>query len=151
MSEWTNHYSIAWRKRFLYMLIFYKYDDIWALVKRKCAFGAYGDSWRPDQTARMRSLIRAFAVRWQNHSILQNAHVQDDVKSHILRILKGTFSLDADHMLTNIFLLDVGFEIAAKMIPKASDDCLGFYLPMGDVCVLSVYCKTNRKSQTETE
>ena len=33
----------------------------------KCVFEAYMDSEGPDQTALMRSLIRAFAVCLQNH------------------------------------------------------------------------------------
>ena len=67
-------------------------------AKRKCAFGARADSEGPDQTARKRSLIRAFAVRCQNHCILYKdpddiAHAQDDVNPHILRILDGIFRL----------------------------------------------------------
>ena len=36
----------------------------------KCALKAYADNEDPDQTAHMRSLIRAFAVRLQNNWIL---------------------------------------------------------------------------------
>ena len=69
----------------------------------------YADSEGPYQTAHTRSLIRAFAVRKQNHWIQQNssmenkcpdetAHVQDDVNLHILRMLEGTFSLEASQI-----------------------------------------------------
>ena len=69
--------------------------------------GAYTDSEGPDQTARMRSLIRAFAVRKQINWIeyfngeqmpgRDFAHVQDDFNPHILRTLEDTFSLEAAH------------------------------------------------------
>ena len=38
---------------------------------------AYADSEGPDQTAHPRSLIRAFTVRKQNHSILQNVRMEN--------------------------------------------------------------------------
>ena len=39
---------------------------------RANVFDAHSDSKGPDQTAHLRSLIRAFAVRVQNHQILEN-------------------------------------------------------------------------------
>ena len=62
----------------------------------------------PDQPALMRRLIKAFAVRKQNHWILENVSMKsecpektlhDDVNPHILRMLKGTFSLEAAHIV----------------------------------------------------
>ena len=74
----------------------------------KTCLWVYADSEGPDQPAHLRSLIRAFTVRKQNHWILQNgehksewcfAHVQYDLNPHILRIFEGTLSLDVAHML----------------------------------------------------
>ena len=39
-------------------------------TKRKCTVGSYAKSEGPDQTARMRSLIRAFAVHKQNQRVV---------------------------------------------------------------------------------
>ena len=39
-------------------------------AQRKCVLKADADREGPDQTAHMRSLIRAFSVRLQNHSLL---------------------------------------------------------------------------------
>ena len=65
---------------------------------------AYTNSGGPDQLAHPRSLNRAFAVRKQNHWILQNfspeskcpdktAHIQDDVNPHICACSKALFRM----------------------------------------------------------
>ena len=66
------------------------------------------DSEGSDQPVHLCSLIMAF-VRKQNHWILKSVlmqrkcpdetgHMQDDVNPHILRMFKGTFSLDVVHL-----------------------------------------------------
>ena len=69
----------------------------------KTCLRAYADSEGLDH---LRSLIRVFTARQQNHRILQEcmngeqspgwyfAHSQDDLNPRILRIFEGTFSLD---------------------------------------------------------
>ena len=47
---------------------------------------AYGDSESPNQTARMRSLIRAFVVRLQNHWALLNVSMESKCPNEILRV-----------------------------------------------------------------
>ena len=42
---------------------------------RTNVFDAHSDSKGPDRTAHSRSLIRAFAVRVQNHQILENTPI----------------------------------------------------------------------------
>ena len=73
-------------------------------AKQKYAFWACADSEGQDQTAQMRSLIRAFAVRYQNHRISHNVSMEsNDLDEtlrmrrvmwirHILRIVEGTFA-----------------------------------------------------------
>ena len=76
---------------------------------RKRVFGACNDSAGPDQTARMRSLISAFAVQKQKNSTecfngeqmprRDFTHEQDDVNPHILRMREGTFPLEAAQLI----------------------------------------------------
>ena len=69
---------------------------------------AHGEIECLDRHAHPRRLYRAFALRKQNHWILQNVsmeskcpdkiHVQDGVNPYILRMLEGILSLDAAHI-----------------------------------------------------
>ena len=56
------------------------------------------DSECPDQTAHLRSLIRAFTVRKQNHWILHNLFID---LLRILSMFEGMFSLNAVPMNTD--------------------------------------------------
>ena len=78
---------------------------------RKYVFGR-ADIEGPDQTARMRSLIRVFTVRYQKQWILQNIWLEskspDDtlrmrrmIWMCILRMFEGTFSLNTALMDQN--------------------------------------------------
>ena len=63
--------------------------------------GACTESEGPYQTAQIRSLISALAVRCQNysyHRIINGEQRPEDVNPHILRKLKGTFSLESAYM-----------------------------------------------------
>ena len=68
------------------------------------------DSEGPDQTAQMRSLIRAFTVRKQNHwknvwieskgtYNIYFAHAWDHLNRRVLCLFEGTVSLDAVYVL----------------------------------------------------
>ena len=59
----------------------------------KGVFGAYADSEGPDQTARMRILIRAVPVRWQNYYVLQN------VIAYLIRSYNSLTDLPSSHDL----------------------------------------------------
>ena len=61
------------------------YRNIWAAPSKNVLRGCT-DSEGPDQTARMRSLIRAFAVRCQNHWILRNVSMESKGPDETLRM-----------------------------------------------------------------
>ena len=49
---------------------------------------AYADSKGPDQTAHLRSLIRAFAVRKENHLMLKNVSMVSKCPNETLRMCR---------------------------------------------------------------
>ena len=55
----------------------YDIEIVWVAAREKGFIRAYADSEGPDQTARPRSLISAFAARLQNRWTLQNIRTND--------------------------------------------------------------------------
>ena len=73
-------------------------------------FRAYADSEGPDQPAHPRRLIRAFAVpiyrnigKCRMFDAVETAHAQNGPNTCISHVLKGTFALDTDPILSATF------------------------------------------------